>query len=107
MKLIVFDLETTGLDRTKDQVIQFSGTKIDTDTHQILEEINEYIRPIGNYTIARAAYFKHHITPEFLADKPTMMQVGEKIVKFFGGLESICSIVSGIYSFSISMFSKT
>ena len=89
MKLAVFDLETTGLDRTKDQVIQFSGVKIDTDTHQILEEINEYIRPIGNYTIAIAAYFKHHITPEFLSDKPTMMQVGEKIVKFFEDTDNV------------------
>ena len=40
MILNVFDLETTGLDRTKDQIIQFAGIKINTDTHEILETID-------------------------------------------------------------------
>ena len=61
MILNVFDLETTGLDRTKDQIIQFAGIKINTDTHEILETIDEYIKPVGNYSIAIAAYFKHQI----------------------------------------------
>ena len=29
MKLIIFDIETTGLDRTKDSIIQFAGLKIE------------------------------------------------------------------------------
>ena len=89
MILNVFDLETTGLDRTKDQIIQFAGIKINTDTHEILETIDEYIKPVGNYSIAIAAYFKHHITPEFLSDKPTMYEVGPKIEKFFEGVDNI------------------
>lgn len=89
MKLVIFDLETTGLDRTKDQIIQFAGIKIDTETHQIIEEMNEYIRPVGNYTIAIAAYFKHHITAEFLTDKPTMQNIGPKIVNFFADVDNV------------------
>ena len=89
MILNIFDLETTGLDRSKDQIIQFAGIRIDTDTHSILEEINEYIKPVGNFSIAIAAYFKHHITAEFLADKPTMEEIGPKIVKFFEGVDNV------------------
>lgn len=89
MILNVFDLETTGLDRTKDQIIQFAGIKINTDTHEILETIDEYIKPVGNYSIAIAAYFKHHITAQFLSDKPTMYEVGPKIEKFFEGVDNI------------------
>ena len=89
MILNVFDLETTGLDRTKDQIIQFAGIKINTDTHEILETIDEYIKPVGNYSIAIAAYFKHHITAQFLSDKPTMHEVGAKIEKFFEGIDNI------------------
>lgn len=89
MILSIFDLETTGLDRSKDQIIQFAGIKIDTDTHSILEEINEYIKPVGNFSIAIAAYFKHHITAEFLADKPTMEEIAPKIVKFFEGVDNV------------------
>ena len=89
MILSIFDLETTGLDRSKDQIIQFAGIKINTDTHSILEEINEYIKPVGNFSIAIAAYFKHHITAEFLADKPTMEEIAPKIVKFFEGVDNV------------------
>jgi len=83
MKLVVFDIETTGLDRTKDQIIQFSAIKIDTETNKIVEEINEYIQPVGNYQINYGAYFKHGITPEFLKDKPHFKEVAPKIIKFF------------------------
>lgn len=83
MILVIFDIETTGLDRTKDQIIQFSAIKIDTDTNKILDSLNEYIQPIGNYTIGYGAYFKHGITPEFLKDKPYFKDVAQKIVDFF------------------------
>ena len=43
MNIVVFDLETTGLDRTKHQIIQFAALKIDTETNKILADINLYI----------------------------------------------------------------
>ena len=84
MILVVFDLETTGLDRTKDQIIQFSGLKIDTTNHSILDSKNLYIQPIGDYSISIAAYTKHRITPEFLKDKPYLKDVAKEIVDFIG-----------------------
>ena len=82
--LITFDLETTGLDRNKDYIIQFSATKKDKETGEVIESMNEYIQPEGNYSISMAAFFKHHIKPEFLKDKPTLRELAPKIVEFFG-----------------------
>ena len=84
MIIVVFDLETTGLDRTKDQIIQFSALKINTEIHQILDSKNLYIQPIGEYSISIAAYLKHRISPEFLKDKPYFKDVAKEIVEFIG-----------------------
>ena len=89
MILLIFDLETTGVDKTKDQIIQFAGLKIDTDTHKIVEEFNQYIQPTGSYAIALGAYFKHRITPEFLSQYPKMSEVAPAIYKFFNGVDNI------------------
>lgn len=89
MKLLVFDLETTGLDKQKDQIIQFASLTIDTDTHQILNTYETYIQPIGSYTISFGAYFKHHITPEILKDKPYFQDLAPTIVKLFDDVENI------------------
>lgn len=84
MNLVIFDIETTGLDKIKDQIIQFSAIKIDTESNKILDEINQYIQPIGNYTIGYGAYFKHGLTPAFLKDYPFFKDVAKKILKFIG-----------------------
>lgn len=89
MILTIFDLETTGLDRNKDQIIQFAGIKINTDNHQIIDTYNQYIRPVGNYVITLGAYFKHKITPKMLEDKPYFKDIAPNIINFFEGCENI------------------
>lgn len=89
MILTIFDIETTGLDRSKDFIIQFAGIKIDTSTHKIIDELNLYIQPEGNYSISPGAFFKHNITPQFLSDKPYMRDCAVKIVAFFNNSENI------------------
>lgn len=88
-KLVIFDIETTGLDRTKDQIIQFAAIKIDRDTNELLDSMTQLIKPIGNYSISIGAYFKHHIMPEILNDKPHMNEVAPSIVKFFEDTDNI------------------
>lgn len=85
--LVVFDLETTGLDKQKDSIIQFAAIKIDMNTNKMIDSKNLYIRPIGNYTISIQAYFKHGIKPEFLEDKPTFPEVADEILAFFEGCD--------------------
>lgn len=89
MIITVFDLETTGLDKNKDQIIQFAGMKIDSETHKIVDQLNLHIQPVGNYSISLGAYFKHQMTPEFLADKPHFSDVAQQIVNFMMGSGAI------------------
>lgn len=89
MELIVFDLETTGVDRKNDQIIQFSALKIDTTENKILKTYDTYVQPIGAYSISIGAYYKHKITPEFLSDKPYLHEIAQDIVDFFKGCDNI------------------
>lgn len=85
--LVVPDVETTGVDVEKDRIIQFAAIKIDRKTGNIIDSINEYIRPDGPYTITIQAYTKHHIKPEFLEDKHTFREVAPRIRDFFEGCD--------------------
>lgn len=85
--LVVPDIETTGLYKDKDSIIQFSAIKIDRQTNTIIDEINLYIRPIGNYVITIQAYLKHHIKPSDLEDKPTFAEVADQIRNFLEGCD--------------------
>ena len=80
--LITFDLETTGLDRSKHFIIQIAAIKTNSKG-EIIDTLNEYIQPSGSYSIDLGAYFKHHITPEFLKDKPYFKDIAPKIIEFF------------------------
>lgn len=85
--LVSYDIETTGLDKTKDQIIQFAAIKIDTQKHKILDSKNIFIQPVGNYSISIQAFFKHGITPDFLKDKPHFKDVAQEIFDFFIGCD--------------------
>ena len=89
MILTIFDLETTGVDKLHDQIIQFAGLKIDTETNQIVSELNQYIQPTGNYEISLGAFFKHKITPQFLSDYPHMDEVAPIICNFFDDVQNV------------------
>lgn len=80
--MVVFDIETTGLDRTKDQIIQIAAIKLDSN-HKIIDTLNLYIQPYGAYTISAGAMNKHHISHEFLKDKPYLKDVAPQILEFF------------------------
>lgn len=81
--IVCFDLETTGLDRSKDFIIQIAAIKIDPETQKVVDKLNEYVKPNGNYSISLAAYFKHKIKPEDLEDKLTLAELAPKIIEFF------------------------
>lgn len=83
--LIFFDLETTGLDKKKDSIIQFAAIKVDPKTCKIIETKDLLIRSEGNYSISLGAYFKHNISPEMLKDKPTFKEVSQELLDFLSG----------------------
>ena len=80
--IVVFDLETTGLDRSKDFIIQFGAIKIDRNTNKLIDSKNFYIQPNGEYNISIQAYLKHGIKPEFLKDKPYFKDIVQEIIDF-------------------------
>ena len=82
--LVIFDLETTGLSRVKDYIIQFAGIKVNRETNDVIDSLNLYIQPDGPYQISIQAYFKHKIKPDFLKDKPKFSEVAQQIVDFIG-----------------------
>lgn len=81
--LVVFDIETTGLDRSRDHIIQFAGIKIDKETGTVLDKINLKIKPVGPYQITLSAYFKHGVTPKDLENEKTFVEVADQITEFF------------------------
>lgn len=85
--LVVPDIETTGLHKETDYIIQFSAIKVDRTTNNIIDSINLYIKPTGLYNITIQAYMKHHIKPEFLEDKPTFAEVAQQIKDFLEGCD--------------------
>lgn len=104
-KLIkVFDLETTGLDKKKDSIIQFAGITVDPKTCKIIDSVNILIRPEGDYQITLGAYYKHRISPQILRDKPTFKECHQQILDFFSGDFAVLTY-NGL-SFDLSFLSR-
>lgn len=80
--IVAIDIETTGLDKTNDHIVQISMIKFNPETYEIIDTYDTYVRPIGNYVISVPAYIKHKIRPEFLYDKPTIKDIAKDIIKF-------------------------
>ena len=79
--LVIFDLETTGLDLVKDRVIQLSYIKVYPDGHE--ERGNELInpeKPIPEEVVALTG-----ISNDDVQDKPTFKQLAAKINAVFSG----------------------
>jgi len=84
--LIVFDLETTGLDVQKDQIVQiaarkFLPTTVGFKSPDKEDIINQYIKP--TVPISEEAQEVHKITSKKLKNKPTFEKIAKKLYRFF------------------------
>ena len=79
--LVIFDLETTGLDMVKDRVIQLSYIKVYPDGRE--ERGNELINPEKH--IDDIITQLTGITNEDVKDKPTFKQIAKKMEDVFSG----------------------
>lgn len=87
-EIVSFDLETTGLHPGQDHVIQLGAIKFNSQTFEIIESKNWYIRPSGNYTITPAAQAVHGITKEFLEVNGISLDIaGREFLKMIEGCD--------------------
>ena len=76
--LCVFDLETTGLQITKDRIVQIAVIKLFPDGHT--ETFNELVNPCQPIPAEIAAI--HGITNEMVADAPTFEVLAPRLIAF-------------------------
>lgn len=79
--LVFFDVETTGLNVIRDRIIQIALIKF-FPNGKPEEELKMLINP--GIPISEEAMAIHGITPKDLANKPTFIEVAQKIYDFIG-----------------------
>src|SRR5574344_1349562 len=77
---IVLDTETTGLDFTKEKMVEFAALRLENG--KIKEEFQTLINPEQH--IRKSSIAIHGITPEMVADAPTEAEAIPKILDFIG-----------------------
>ncbi|MBQ2128412.1 MAG: 3'-5' exonuclease [Prevotella sp.] len=81
--LVIFDLETTGLDIVKDRIIQLSYIKVFPDGRE--QRVNEMINP--EKPIPAEVQALTGITNEMVQDKPTFKQLSSKLCNELAGCD--------------------
>lgn len=87
--IVFFDLETTGVDTSRDRIVELSLVKIMPDGERIIK--TRRLNP--EMPIPPEATAVHHITDEDVKDCPTFRQVAKSLAQFlegcdFGGFNS-------------------
>lgn len=82
----VLDLETTGLDRKEDRIVQIGVVKVKNDT---LTPWMTYVNPCKSAESQMDAFRVHRISPDALRDKPTFAEVASKLCAFLHDVEFV------------------
>ena len=77
---IVLDTETTGLDFTKEKMVEFAAVRLENG--KIKDEFQTLINPEQH--IRKSSMAIHGITPEMVEDAPTEAEAMPKIMEFIG-----------------------
>ncbi|MCH5216627.1 MAG: 3'-5' exonuclease [Muribaculaceae bacterium] len=81
--IIFFDLETTGVDITKDRIVEISIIKVHPDGKE--EQKTRRVNP--EMHIPEAATAVHHITDDDVKDCPTFKQIAKSLAAYFEGCD--------------------
>jgi len=79
--LVFFDVETTGLNIMRDRIIQIALIKYSPNKEEP-EELQMLINP--GIPISEESISIHGITPDLLRNKPSFVQVAQKLYDFIG-----------------------
>ena len=81
--LVFFDLETTGVNITKDRIVELSYIKVMPNG----TEIKKTIRVNPEMHRPESATALHHITDEDVKDKPTFKEIAKSLANDFEGCD--------------------
>jgi len=87
MREIIFDTETTGLDKTQDRVIEIGCVEME-DQSLTGRNFHCYINPDGR-EVHEGALAIHGISNEQLIDKPKFAEIAEDFLKFIEGAKLV------------------
>lgn len=79
-KFVCIDCETTGLDVQQDRIVEVAVMCF--DGNQVYSQMETLINP--ECEISEISIAIHHITPEMVKDKPTIVQVLPEILQLIG-----------------------
>ena len=92
---IVLDTETTGLDYTKEKMVEFAAVRLENG--KIKDEFQTLINPQQH--IRKSSIAIHGITPEMVEDAPTEEEAMPKILEFIGDYPIVAHNAIFDYSF--------
>lgn len=92
---IVLDTETTGLDYTRERIIEFAAVRLENG--KITDEFQTLINP--HQHIRKSSMAVHGITQEMVEDAPTEEEVMPKILEFLGDYPIVAHNAIFDYSF--------
>lgn len=86
--LVIFDVETTGISKQLDWIIQLSAIKIDKKTLKVIDEFDSYVIPAGQWVINPAATEINGLTEDFIKKNgKTLKEIGPKFIEFCEGAD--------------------
>ena len=93
--IVAFDLETTGLDKTKDQIIQIACIKFNRETKKVINKIMYYIdENMANVNIMEILLIAENNpvlnTESKTEDVPTKFHSGIDILNDFNEIPNFC-----------------
>lgn len=88
--IVAFDVETTGLDVSKDSIIQLAAVKFDEDFNR-LDSYCCYVKPMEDFEISPGALEKHGLTKEFILDNG---MPSNGVMEVFNAFCKDCDILS-------------
>ena len=92
---IVLDTETTGLDYTRERIIEFAAVRLENG--KIKDEFQTLINP--HQHIRKSSQAVHGITQEMVEDAPSEEEALPKILEFIGDYPIVAHNVIFDYSF--------
>ena len=76
------DVETTGLDKRNDYIIQLALLKFDKVTYEEVARYSWYIIPQHKWSISKGAQDAHGLSEEFIKENGTTIQeIGQTVIK--------------------------